>query len=60
MAIKIIQNVPADQVAKYERLFRDAGATDVDLRPETDGEFTMIVTYPDRERFSQLEARLGS
>ena len=60
MAIKIIRNVPENQVARYERLFRDAGATDVDVNPEGDGEFTMIVTYPDRESFSALRARLAS
>ena len=57
MAIRIIQNVPADEVNKYIRLLRDAGATDVEKRKESDGEYTLIVSYPDKEKFSALVAR---
>lgn len=57
MAIKIIQNVPADQVDALRRLYTDAGATSIEVRVEDDNEFTLIVTYPDRETFASLSVR---
>lgn len=47
MSVRVIQNVPADQADKYVRLLFDAGATSVEKRIESDGEFTLIATYPD-------------
>lgn len=47
MAVRIIENVPADQVDKYVRLLSDGGATKIQKRAEPDGEFTLVVTYPE-------------
>jgi hypothetical protein len=58
MAIRILQNVQAVDVAAVEQMFRDQGATSVNASPEGDGEFTVIAIFPDVERHADLAARL--
>lgn len=58
MSIRIINNVPADQVDEQERIARDTGATSVQRIVERDGEYTLVIVYPDYEQFSDLDARL--
>lgn len=59
MGIRVINNIPAAMVDAQEQLHRDCGATSVTRQPEPDGEFTLIVVYPDYERFPDLASRLG-
>lgn len=59
MGIRIVNNIPAAEVDAQEQLARDTGATDVRRVPETDGEFTLFIFYPDQERFGALAARLA-
>lgn len=59
MGIRIINNIPASEVDAQEQLAKDTGATSVQRVPEQDGEFTLIIVYPDYERFSELDARTG-
>jgi hypothetical protein len=60
MAIRIIQNVPAAKVDALVRRLKEAGATDVSAIDEGDDEFTLVITYPDRERLADLELRQRS
>lgn len=57
MGIRVINNIPATEVDAQEQLARDTGATSVQRVPEQDGEFTLIIVYPDYERFQDLSAR---
>ncbi|HEY0313086.1 MAG TPA: hypothetical protein VGC56_11400 [Allosphingosinicella sp.] len=59
MAIQIIENVPAAAVDDMEQIARDSGATDVRRRPEPDGEFTLIITYPDFQTHADFMGRSG-
>jgi hypothetical protein len=59
MAIRIIRNVPADEVDNVERMFIDSGATSVSRAKEGDGEFTVTAVFPDIERHVELMGRLG-
>lgn len=58
MSIRVIHNIPADMVAAQEQLHRDCGATSVTRQPEPDGEFTLVVVYPDYETFRSMTARI--
>lgn len=59
MGIRVINNIAADAVDTQEQLAWDTGATSVTRRPEPDGEFTLIIVYPDYEKFADLTARLS-
>ena len=58
MAIRIIRNVPADEVDAVEQLFEDSGATSVSRAKEEDGEFTVTAIFPDIEKHAELKARV--
>jgi hypothetical protein len=58
MATREIYDVPADEVEKYIRLFRENGATDVKEIPQVDGRFTLIITYPDFESHEAYITRM--
>lgn len=59
MGIRIVNNIPAKQVDAQEQLAWDTGATSVQRVPEQDGEFTLVIVYPDYERFANLTDRLA-
>ncbi|WP_298399797.1 hypothetical protein [Sphingobium sp.] len=59
MAIRILRNVPANEVAAVTQLALDTGATSVTPSPETDGEFTLMIVYPDQESFAKMRARVA-
>jgi len=56
MPTQVITNVPANKVESYTQLYLNAGATSVTPAPETDGEVTLIIVYPDHD---VLEAMVG-
>ena len=59
MAIRFIHNIPADKVDQQIRIQKAAGATKVEPIPEEDGEFTLVVTFPDREKLSEFLERIA-
>lgn len=59
MPIRIIKNVPAHRVDTIIRANQAAGATHVDKLLEPDGEFTLIVTFPDYETHAAMLERQG-
>lgn len=59
MGIRIVNNIPADQVDAQEQLAWDTGASSVQRVTEQDGEFTLVIVYPDYERFADLANRLA-
>lgn len=58
MPIRIIENIPAEDVDTVIRANRVAGATDIKKLKEMDDEFTLIVTFPERERHATMMMRL--
>lgn len=58
MSIRIVNNIPASEIDAQEQLALDTGATSANRVPESDGEFTLIIAYPDYEKFSNLAARM--
>jgi hypothetical protein len=50
------ENIPEARVDAIEEIFRIAGATDIKRLKENDGEFTLIVTLPDRQRHVEPDA----
>lgn len=60
MAIRIIRNVPADEVEGLTRLLKESGATSVNTDPESDGEFTLVVIYPNEEQHSAMKDRVAN
>jgi hypothetical protein len=57
MATTILANVPADQVEHLRILYLDVGATNVEASPERDGQFTLIITFPDSQTHAAFAAR---
>ncbi len=50
------ENISSERVGAIEEIFRVAGATDIKRLKESDGEFTLIVTLPDRQRHVEPDA----
>lgn len=59
MGIRIVNNIPASEIDAQEQLALDTGATSAQRVPESDGEFTLIIVYPDYEKFAVLKARMA-
>lgn len=59
MGIRLVRNVPADEVGQWTQYFLEAGATSVEPIPEGDGEFTLKIISPDEERLADFTARTG-
>jgi hypothetical protein len=60
MATREIYDVPSDEVEKYVRLFKENGATDVKSIRQSDGRYTLIVTYPDFESHEAYMSRMNN
>lgn len=60
MATREIYDVPADEVEKYIRLFKENGATDVKSIRQENEKFTLIVTYPDFESHETYMNRMNN
>ena len=58
MSIRVVNNIPASEIDAQEQLALDTGATSASRVLESDGEFTLIIVYPDYEKFSSLAARM--
>lgn len=58
MSIRIINNLSAENADAQEQIAHDTGATSVQRVPEADGQFTLIIVYPDYETYADLAARL--
>ncbi len=59
MSIRFVNNIPASEVDAQEQLALDTGAMSVQRVPESDGEFTLIIVYPDYEKFADLNSRVA-
>jgi hypothetical protein len=60
MATREIYDVPAEEVEKYIRLFKENGATDVKSNLQENGQYTLIVTYPDFESHDAYMERMNN
>jgi hypothetical protein len=58
MALRIIHNVPAEEVDFIIQLMTDGGAKSATSQEEDDGEFTITAIFPDVEKYVQLRKRL--
>jgi len=54
MGVRFITNVPPARAAAYARILKDSGASSVSQAPESDGEVTLIVVFPDHQHANDL------